>query len=76
MTKYEKDRLSDDAIANKRRYDAEYLKDNYKQVHISLPKETADEFKELIKASGFDSNADFIRYCISKMNEGTLKKED
>lgn len=80
MGKYEKDRLSDDAIGNKRRYDNEYLKENYKNWVAHLKKEECEEFDELLKKFGI-SRIQFIRLIFKKINEGKidlkeLKKED
>lgn len=73
--KAEKDRLSEDAIANKRRYDMEYMKENYGTLHISLPKEELAEIKKLIKENGL-TYVDFIRICAKLLKEGKIKKED
>lgn len=71
----EKDRLTDEAIANKRRYDGEYLKENYKQIHFHIRKEEAEEFQKLLKQLKI-SNNDFIRLCIKLLKQGKIKKED
>ena len=71
----EKDRLSEEAIANKRRRDAEYLKEHYKQIHISLPKEEVDDIKKTLKKYKF-TNSQFLRLCVKLLKEGKIKKED
>lgn len=70
----EKERLTEDAIANKRKYDAEYLKENYKQLHISMPKEEIEKIKKLIKENGF-TNVEFIRLCVKMLEEGKIKRD-
>lgn len=72
--KTEKDRLSEDAIANKRRYDAEYMKENYKQFHISMPSKEVEDAKRLIKEKGF-TNVDFFRLCLKLLKEDKITKE-
>ena len=71
----EKDRLSEEAIANKRRYDLEYIKQNYKYFSISAPKEEVEDIKKTIKQHGF-AYVDFLRLCIKLLKEGKIKKED
>lgn len=71
----EKERLSEEAIANKRRYDAEYLKENYGQLAISLPKQELKDIKRVIKDNGL-TNSEFLRLCVKLLKEGKIKKED
>jgi len=71
----EKERLSEEAIANKRRYDKEYLKENYKQFSVSLPKEELLDIKKTIKQNSL-TNSEFLRLCIKLLKDGKIKKED
>jgi hypothetical protein len=74
MTK-EEERMSPEAIENKRRYNAEYFKEKYARISFGIPKEEAEEFKKLMKKNGF-SNIEFLRLCIKLLKEGKIKKED
>ena len=75
--KTEKERLSEEAIANKRRYDNEYLKELYKNFVVHIPKDECEEYDELLKKLGL-SRVQFIRKIFKMINEGKIdiKKED
>ena len=80
MAKYEKDRLSEEAIDNKRRYDNEYLRENYKNFVVHIPKEECENYDEIIKQYGL-SRVQFIRLVFKMINNGKInlkeiKKED
>ena len=74
MTK-EKDRLSEEALANKRRYNLEYRRNKYKNFLVGLPKE---EWEELIKniAKNKMTRVEFVRIAHKLLKEGKIKKED
>lgn len=71
----EEQRMSPEAIANKRRYNAEYFKENYSRVSFGMPKKEIEEFKKLMKQNNF-SNIEFLRLCIKMLKDGKIKKED
>lgn len=64
----EKDRLSETAIANKRRYDAEYLKEHYKLFAVGLPIEEYNDLCEFIKKNKM-SKVEFVRQSFKKAKE-------
>lgn len=71
MRKSERERLSDEAIANKRKYDQNYLKENYKLFAVGLLKEEYEELKWLIKENGI-SNVEFVRIAMRKLQDNDL----
>lgn len=67
-------KMSDKAIANKRKYDAEYIKEHYKTIHIGLPKDEANEIKKVILDNGF-TLVEFMRLCVELLKEGKIKRD-
>lgn len=66
---------SEQALANKRRYDIEYLKEKYGTFHLSMPKEELVEMKKLITSKGF-TYIEFFRLCAKLLKEDKIKKGD
>lgn len=64
----EKDRLSENAIANKRRYDSEYLKEHYKLFAVGLPKEEYEDLCKLIKKNKL-SKVQFVRNAFEDLKK-------
>lgn len=73
----EKDRLSEEAIANKRRYDNEYLINNYKNFVAHIPNEEYELYTEILKKLKL-TKVQFIRIVFKMIEKGelVLKKED
>lgn len=73
MTK-EQERMSPEAIANKRRYSLEYRKRNYKNFTVGL---TVDEFKEAneILSNANMSKLEFVRLALNLLKNGKISKE-
>ena len=61
-------RLSDEAIANKRRYDQEYIKEHYKHLVIALPIEEYEDLKKTLKNNKL-TNVGFIRESLKNLKE-------
>jgi len=73
MTK-EQERLSPEAIANKRRYNKEYRATFYRQFAIGLPKEEYEEAMEILKKHNM-TRTEFIRSAILALNKGKFEKD-
>ena len=61
-------RLSEEAIANKRKYDQQYIKDNYKYFAVAVPKEEYEDFMKLLKKNNL-SKINFFRESIKNLKE-------
>ena len=74
MTK-EQERMSPEAIANKRRYNLEYRKRNYKNFTVGL---TVDEFNEANKilSNANISKLEFVRLALYLLKNGKISKVD
>lgn len=74
MTK-EQERMSPEAIANKRRYNLEYRKRNYKNFTVGL---TVDEFNEANKilSNANISKLEFVRLALNLLKNGKISKVD
>lgn len=68
----EKERLSETAIANKRRYNAEYYKEHYKGFNVSLPVEEYNEIMKYIKDLKL-TRVEFIRNVFKYIKENNVK---
>ena len=73
MTK-EQERLSEEAIARKRLYDAEYIKEKYVRKSISIPKEEYQEYEKLLKDNKL-TKMEFLRLSMKALKEGKIKRE-
>ena len=73
----EKDRLTDTAIANKRRYDNEYLLTNYKNFVVHIPKDEYELYEEILKKLHL-TKVQFIRIVFKMVENGELviKKDE
>ena len=71
----EKDRLSEEALANKRRYNLEYIRNNYVRKSISFPKEEYERYEKLLKKAKM-TKIEFVRLAFKLLEEGKIKKED
>ena len=70
----EKERLSDDAIANKRAYNQLYMKENYIRKSISIPRVDYEKYEKLLKDNKM-TKIEFIRLAFKALAEGKIKKE-
>jgi hypothetical protein len=73
MTK-EQERLSPEAIANKRAYNLQYRREFYRQFAIAVPKEEFDEAMLILKKNNM-SKIEFFRSAIQALNKGKFKKD-
>lgn len=73
MTK-EQERLSPEAIANKRRYNLDYRKRNYKNLTVGLTLEEYDEAKKILSDNNL-SNLEFFRLALYLLKNGKISKE-
>ncbi len=73
MTK-EQERLSPEAIANKRRYNLEYRKRNYKNFTVGLTVEEYNEAKKILSDNHL-SNLEFVRLALYLLKNGKISKE-
>lgn len=73
MTK-EQERLSPEAIANKRRYNLEYRKRNYKNFTVGLTTEEYNEAKKILSDNHL-SNLEFVRLALNLLKNGKISKE-
>ncbi len=73
MTK-EQERLSPEAIANKRRYNLEYRKRNYKNFTVGLTVEEYNEAKKILSDNHL-SNLEFVRLALNLLKNGKISKE-
>lgn len=73
MTK-EEERLSAEAIENKRRYNAEYIKTHYVRKSVSLPKEEYEKYQQLLKKNNLTA-VNFIRLAMKQLEEGKIKRD-
>lgn len=73
MTK-EQERLSPEAIANKRRYNLEYRKRNYKNFTVGLTTEEYNEAKKILSDNHL-SNLEFVRLALHLLKIGKISKE-
>ena len=69
--KTEKDRLSSEAIANKRRYDSEYLKEYYTHFSVHITKEEAKKFNDILKEHHL-SKVGFLRKVFELLEQNKL----
>lgn len=74
MTK-EQERLSPEAIANKRRYNLEYRKRNYKNFTVGLTVEEYNEAKKILSDNHL-SNLEFVRLALNSLKNGKISKEN
>ena len=66
--KTEKHRLSSEAIANKRRYDSEYLKEYYTYFTFHISKEEAKKFNDILKEKKL-RKIDFLRQAFTLLEK-------
>ena len=74
MTK-EQERLSPEAIANKRRYNLEYRKRNYKNFTVGLTIEEAEEAEKILSENNI-TKIEFVRLALNLLKNGKISKED
>jgi len=66
---------SEQALANKRRYDTAYMNEKYGTLHLSMPKDELEEIKKIITSNGF-TYVEFVRLCAKLLKQGKIKKGD
>jgi len=69
--KTEKERLSSEAIANKRRYDKEYLKEYYTNYSVHISKEEAKKFDSILKKHNL-SKVKFFRKMFELLDQNKI----
>lgn len=60
---------------NKKEYDANYLKNNYKTFKVDLKKEEWEQADKLLKEKGI-AKVELVRLALENLKNGTLKKEE
>lgn len=73
MTK-EQERMSPEAIANKRRYNLEYRKRNYKNFTVGFTVDEYNEAKKILSEHNM-SNLEFVRLALNLLKNGKISKE-
>jgi hypothetical protein len=68
----EKDRLSETAIANKRRYDQEYWKEHYKMFSVGVPIEEYEDYMKMIKNKKM-TKVEFLRKAFKYIKDNNIE---